>query len=175
MDIRIKFIFEPNSLIMTENELSVLYVDDEINNLQSFKAAFRRDFLIYTAASAKEGMKILNEVPIQIIITDQRMPEMSGVEFLEQIIPIYPDPIRILLTGYSDIQAVIDAINKGQVYHYITKPWDEEQLRNIIKKSLEVYALRGENKELVKSLLRANEQLEFLLRQKLLSWLRRFI
>jgi response regulator RpfG family c-di-GMP phosphodiesterase len=169
MDIRIKFIFEPNSLIMTENELSVLYVDDEINNLQSFKAAFRRDFLIYTAASAKEGMKILNEVPIQIIITDQRMPEMSGVEFLEQIIPIYPDPIRILLTGYSDIQAVIDAINKGQVYHYITKPWDEEQLRNIIKKSLEVYALRGENKELVKSLLRANEQLEFLLRQKLLS------
>lgn len=175
MDIRIKFIFEPNSLIMTENKLSVLYVDDEINNLQSFKAAFRRDFLIYTAASAKEGMKILNEVPIQIIITDQRMPEMSGVEFLEQIIPIYPDPIRILLTGYSDIQAVIDAINKGQVYHYITKPWDEEQLRNIIKKSLEVYALRGENKELVKSLLRANEQLEFLLRQKLLSWLRRFI
>lgn len=169
MDIRIKFIFEPNSLIMTENKLSVLYVDDEINNLQSFKAAFRRDFLIYTAASAKEGMKILNEVPIQIIITDQRMPEMSGVEFLEQIIPIYPDPIRILLTGYSDIQAVIDAINKGQVYHYITKPWDEEQLRNIIKKSLEVYALRGENKELVKSLLRANEQLEFLLRQKLLS------
>jgi response regulator RpfG family c-di-GMP phosphodiesterase len=169
MDIRIKFIFEPNSLIMTENELSVLYVDDEINNLQSFKAAFRRDFLIYTAASAKEGMKILNVVPIQIIITDQRMPEMSGVEFLEQIIPIYPDPIRILLTGYSDIQAVIDAINKGQVYHYITKPWDEEQLRNIIKKSLEVYALRGENKELVKSLLRANEQLEFLLRQKLLS------
>ncbi len=175
MDIRIKFIFEPNSLIMTENELSVLYVDDEINNLQSFKAAFRRDFLIYTAASAKEGMKILNEVPIQIIITDQRMPEMSGVEFLEQIIPIYPDPIRILLTGYSDIQAVIDAINKGQVYHYITKPWDEEQLRNIIKKSLEVYALRGENKELVKSLLRANEQLELLLRQKLLSCLRRFI
>lgn len=169
MDIRIKFIFEPNSLIMTENKLSVLYVDDEINNLQSFKAAFRRDFLIYTAASAKEGMKILNEVPIQIIITDQRMPEMSGVEFLEQIIPIYPDPIRILLTGYSDIQAVIDAINKGQVYHYITKPWDEEQLRNIIKKSLEVYALRSENKELVKSLLRANEQLEFLLRQKLLS------
>lgn len=169
MVIRIKFIFESNSRLMTEDKLSVLYVDDEINNLQSFKAAFRRDFLIYTAASAKEGMKILNEVPIQIIITDQRMPEMSGVEFLEQIIPLYPDPIRILLTGYSDIQAVIDAINKGQVYHYITKPWDEEQLRNMIKKSLEVYALRGENKELVKSLLRANEQLEFLLRQKLLS------
>lgn len=154
---------------MSEDKLSVLYVDDEVNNLHSFKAAFRRDFLIYTAESAKEGMKILNEVPIEVIITDQRMPEMTGVEFLESIIPLHPDPIRILLTGYSDIQAVIDAINKGQVYHYITKPWDEEQLRNIIKKSLEVFTLRAENKELVKSLLRANEQLEFLLRQKLLS------
>ncbi len=169
MVIRIKFIFEPNSSIMSEEKLSVLYVDDEVNNLQSFKAAFRRDFQIYTAESAKDGMKILSEVPIEVIITDQRMPEMTGVEFLESIIPHYPDPIRILLTGYSDIQAVIDAINKGQVYHYITKPWDEEQLRNIIKKSLEVYALRAENKELIKSLLRANEQLEFLLRQKLLS------
>lgn len=169
MVIRIKFIFEPNSPIMSEDKLSVLYVDDEVNNLQSFKAAFRRDFLIYTAESAKEGMKILSEMPIEVIITDQRMPEMTGVEFLESIIPQYPDPIRILLTGYSDIQAVIDAINKGQVYHYITKPWDEEQLRNIIKKSLEVYTLRAENKELIKSLLRANEQLEFLLRQKLLS------
>jgi response regulator RpfG family c-di-GMP phosphodiesterase len=154
---------------MSEDKLNVLYVDDEVNNLQSFKAAFRRDFLIHTAESAKEGMKILSEVPIEVIITDQRMPEMTGVEFLEQVIPLYPDPIRILLTGYSDIQAVIDAINKGQVYHYITKPWDEEQLRNIIKKSLEVYSLRAENKELIKSLLRANEQLEFLLRQKLLS------
>jgi len=154
---------------MPEDKLSVLYVDDEVNNLQSFKAAFRRDFIIYTAESAKEGVKILSEVPIEVIITDQRMPEMTGVEFLESIIPHYPEPIRILLTGYSDIQAVIDAINKGQVYHYITKPWDEEQLRNIIKKSLEVFVLRAENKELVKSLLRANEQLEFLLRQKLLS------
>jgi response regulator RpfG family c-di-GMP phosphodiesterase len=154
---------------MSPDKPSVLYVDDEVNNLHSFKAAFRRDFVVYTAESADEGLKVLAEFPIHVIITDQRMPGMTGVEFLESVIPLYPDAIRILLTGYSDIQAVIDAINKGQVYHYISKPWDENQLRNIIAKSFEVFSLRAENKELIKSLLRANEQLEFLLRQKLLS------
>ncbi len=154
---------------MTDEKIQVLYVDDEVNNLHSFKAAFRRDFMVFTAESAKDGLKILEEENIDIIITDQRMPEMTGVEFLESIIPHYPEPIRILLTGYADIQAVIDAINKGQVYHYVTKPWDEDQLRNIINKVYEVFALRAENRELVKSLLRANEQLEFLLRQRLLS------
>jgi response regulator RpfG family c-di-GMP phosphodiesterase len=154
---------------MAGEKIHVLYVDDEVNNLHAFKAAFRRDFNIFIAESAKEGIQVLENEPIEVIITDQRMPEMTGVEFLESIIPQYPEPIRILLTGYTDIQAVIDAINKGQVYHYITKPWDEEQLRNIIRKAYEVFELRAENKELVRSLLRANEQLEFLLRQKLLS------
>lgn len=165
----IKFIFDGNSIDMVDEKIQVLYVDDEVNNLHSFKAAFRRDFMVFTAESAKDGLKILEQEKIEIIITDQRMPEMTGVEFLESVIPHYPEPIRILLTGYTDIQAVIDAINKGQVYHYITKPWDEDQLRNIIYKAYEVYSLRAENKELVKSLLRANEQLEFLLRQRLLS------
>jgi response regulator RpfG family c-di-GMP phosphodiesterase len=97
------------------------------------------------------------------------MPGMTGVEFLCSIIEKHPEPIRILLTGYSDIQAVVDAINKGQIYQYISKPWDEHHLKNVIEKAFEVYSLRAENKELIKSLLRANEQLEFLLRQKLLS------
>ncbi|MFN3529050.1 MAG: response regulator [Bacteroidia bacterium] len=154
---------------MATEKINVLYVDDEVNNLHAFKAAFRRDFNVFTAESAMEGRKLLDREKIEVIITDQRMPEMTGVEFLETVIPMYPDPIRILLTGYTDIQAVIDAINKGQVYHYMTKPWDEDQLRNIINKAFEVFSLRAENKELVRSLLRANEQLEFLLRQKLLS------
>lgn len=154
---------------MSKDKIRVLYVDDEVHNLHSFKAAFRRDFEVFTAESAAEGRKILANEDIKVIITDQRMPETTGVEFLESIIPSYPDPIRILLTGYTDIQAVIDAINKGQIYHYITKPWDEEQLRNIINNAYEVFSLRAENKELIKSLLRVNEQLEFLLRQRLLS------
>jgi response regulator RpfG family c-di-GMP phosphodiesterase len=154
-----------------KDKVGILYVDDELNNLTSFKATFRSYYKIFTAPSAEEGRKVLEEnaKDIHIIITDQRMPGMTGVEFLCSIIEKFPEPIRILLTGYSDIQAVIDAINRGQIYQYISKPWEEQHLKIIIEKAYEVYALRAENKELIKSLLRANEQLEFMLRQKLLS------
>ncbi len=154
---------------MNLKDIHILYVDDEQNNLTAFKATFRRDFKIFTAISAAEGVKVLDEEDIHILITDQRMPVMTGVEFLESILERYPDMIRILLTGYTDIEAVIDAINKGQVYRYITKPWDETELRMTIKNAFEVYNLKKENKELLIKLKRANEQLEFLLRQNLIS------
>ena len=149
--------------------ISVLYVDDELHNLNSFKAGFRRLFNVFTADSALEGRKILEKENIHVIITDQRMPVTTGIEFLESIIPDFPDPIRILLTGYADINAVIDAINKGQVYKYIQKPWMNEDLRINIENAYEIYALRKENRDLTQQLLRANDQLEFLLRQNLLS------
>lgn len=152
-----------------ETSINVLYIDDEIHNLNSFKASFRRKFNVFTAESALEGRKILDSENIHVIITDQRMPVTTGIEFLESIIPFYPEPIRILLTGYADINAVIDAINKGQVYRYIQKPWMEEDLRINIEKAFEIYTLRKENRELTEKLLIANEQLEFLLRQNLLS------
>jgi response regulator RpfG family c-di-GMP phosphodiesterase len=160
-----------SALKVTKTKIGILYVDDEINNLHSFKATFRNSYDIITALSAEEGKKILkeNSKDVQIIITDQRMPGMTGVEFLSSIIKEYPEPLRILLTGYSDMQAVVDAINQGQIYQYISKPWEEQHLKIVIEKAYEVYALRQENKELIKSLLRANEQLEFLLRQRLLS------
>lgn len=150
-------------------QINVLYVDDEVHNLNSFKAGFRRLFNVFTAESASEGLKVIETEEIHVIITDQRMPVMTGIEFLESIIPKYPDPIRILLTGYADINAVIDAINKGQVYRYIQKPWMDEDLRINIEKAFEIYMLRKENRELTDKLLVANEQLEFLLRQNLLS------
>lgn len=153
----------------SEEKIKILYVDDEENNLQAFKATFRRDYKIFLAISAKEARDLLKEQEVDLIITDQRMPEETGVEFLESIIPIYPKPIRLLLTGYTDIQAVIDAINKGQVYHYLTKPWEEDYLRTVIKNAFEMYTLRRENEKLTEALLKANEQLEFLLRQNLLS------
>ncbi len=154
---------------METDKIKVLYVDDEVNNLQAFKATFRRDYKIFLAESAREARELLKEQEVNVIITDQRMPEETGVEFLESVIPLYPDPIRILLTGYTDIQAVIDSINKGKVYHYLTKPWEEDYLRTVVKNAYEVYALRRENKQLTESLLKANDQLEFLLRQNLLS------
>ncbi len=97
------------------------------------------------------------------------MPEMTGVEFLESIIPDHPEPMRILLTGYTDIQAVIDAINKGKIYHYLTKPWDENYLRNVVNNAYEIFRLRLEKKVLMENLQVTNEQLEFMLRQNLLS------
>lgn len=97
------------------------------------------------------------------------MPDETGVEFLVSILDKHPEPIRMLLTGYSDIEAVIDSINKGQVYRYITKPWNDKQLELSIRNAHEVYSLRKENKILFEKLKKANEQLEFLLRQKLLD------
>ena len=130
---------------MKKKDFSILYVDDEEHNLISFKASFRRDYKIMTAVSAYEGIRILRENDIQLIITDQRMPEMTGVEFLEKILPDYPETIRMIITGYSDIEAVIDGINKGQVYRYISKPWDEREMRMTIENAMQLYGLKEEN------------------------------
>lgn len=140
-------------------QVGVLYIDDELNNLNSFKAAFRRNFNIFTAQSAKEGRKILDTEEIGVIITDQRMPGITGIEFLESILPIYPDTIRILLTGFSDINAVMGAINRGQVYKYLVKPWQDDELKMYIQNALEIYNLRKENKELAHKLKMANLEL----------------
>lgn len=157
---------------MTERNsdtIKVLYVDDEEHNLKSFKATFRREFKVFIASSGQEGLEVFKEHEPEIVITDQRMPEMTGIEFLEELQKLNNAPIRILLTGYSDINAVIDAINKGHVYRYLSKPWDTNDLINTILSSYEVYSLRKQNALLLEELDRANQQLEFLLRQRLLS------
>jgi len=152
-----------------ETKISVLYVDDEENNLISFKATFRLKYKIYTALSGVDAMQIVEQYPIDIIITDQRMPQMTGVEFLEEVIKVNPDPMRILLTGYADMTAVVDAVNKGKIFHYLSKPWSEQELDETIQKAYEIFAERKKIKESFSQLEITNEQLEFLLRQKLLS------
>jgi response regulator RpfG family c-di-GMP phosphodiesterase len=97
------------------------------------------------------------------------MPEMTGVEFLEKVLEKYPDPMRLLLTGYADMEAVVDAVNKGKIFHYLAKPWDEEELDLTIQSAYAKYLERAELKETNKKLEVSNDQLEFLLRQKLLS------
>lgn len=154
---------------MISKKITILYVDDEENNLISFKAVFRIKYNILTAISGHEAQMLLRDNVVNIIITDQRMPQMTGVEFLESILDEFPDPIRILLTGYADMNAVIDAINKGKVFHYLTKPWNEEELEMTINRAFEVYKQRMDEKEETGKLALSNEQLEFLLRQKLLS------
>ncbi|MGN6618186.1 MAG: response regulator [Ilyomonas sp.] len=150
-------------------KINVLYIDDEINNLTSFKASFRRNFNVFVTDSVTEAKKIIQQNEIHVILSDQRMPHMTGIEFFESILETHPEPIRILITGYTDINAVIDAINRGQVYKYLTKPWLDDDIRIYIEKAYEVYRLRRENNELTNKLLDVNQKLEFLARQNLLS------
>jgi response regulator RpfG family c-di-GMP phosphodiesterase len=154
---------------MGNDKINILYVDDEKNNLISFKAVFRIKYQIFTAISGPEAIEILDKNKIHIIITDQRMPEMTGVEFLERILDKHSEPMRILLTGYADMNAVIDAVNKGKIFHYLTKPWNEDELEMTIQRALAIYKQREEEKIMQEKLSISNDQLEFLLRQKLLS------
>ena len=154
---------------MTNKKITILYVDDEENNLVSFKAVFRIKYNVLTAISGEEAIKTLRNNNINVIITDQRMPQMTGVEFLESILDEFPLPTRILLTGYADMNAVVDAVNKGKIFHYLTKPWNEEELDMTINRAYDVYKEKMDEKELNSKLTLTNEQLEFLVRQKLLS------
>ncbi|MEL6676701.1 MAG: adenylate/guanylate cyclase domain-containing protein [Bacteroidota bacterium] len=130
----------------------ILYVDDEQQNLISFKATYRREYPIFTALSGKEGLSCIQQQPIKLIITDQRMPGMTGVEFLEKAQAEYPDVIRIVLTGFSDTDDIIKVINSGRIFRYITKPWDEHELRMSIENARQVYELQQSNKRLVSEL-----------------------
>ena len=164
--------FKPVQIEPSFNEKPlVLYVDDEEHNLNSFKATYRRDYAIHVASSAAQGLEIIENIdePFEVVISDQRMPETTGVEFLETIKSVSPKSVRMLLTGFADIQAVMDAINKGEVYRYLTKPWDEAYLRRTINDGFELYRLRERNEFKTESLLKINKQLEFLARQGLIS------
>ncbi|MFH0734023.1 MAG: adenylate/guanylate cyclase domain-containing protein [bacterium] len=135
-----------------EEKFTILYVDDEEHNLIAFKAAFRREYNILTAISAKDGIEILKNNPVGLIITDQRMPEMTGVQFLERVINEYPNPIRMILTGFSDVDAIIEAINSGRVFRYITKPWDTNEIRMAIENARQLFSLQTKNKLLIEEL-----------------------
>ena len=149
----------------------ILYIDDEEHNLTAFKAAFRRVFRVHTAISAKAAFEKIDELdePFEVIISDQRMPEKTGIEFFSEVKDMEPEGIRILLTGYADINAVIDGINKGEIYKYLNKPWHQEELRVTLNNAIETYRLREKNKRLKVKLVKMNEKLEFLLRQQLIS------
>lgn len=153
----------------TPEKITVLYLDDEEDALTSFKALYRFDFKVFITSSHIEAKKIIEDNEIHVIISDQRMPEKTGTEFLEEILELYPDPIRILLTGYSDIDAVINAINYGQIYRYMSKPFEMVSMKQMIENAAEVYFLRKDKERLLKEIARANEQLEFMLRQKTLD------
>ncbi|RJX29835.1 MAG: response regulator [Desulfurivibrio sp.] len=145
----------------TLEKLKILYVDDEKANLINFSIAFKRYFTIFTADSGPAALEIFENTPdIAIVVADQRMPRMTGVELLRQIRAVEPDVVRIILTAYTDVADILDSINKGKIYHYIIKPWEEDELLQLLHKAGEVYLLTRENKRLLQELNDKNRQLE---------------
>jgi response regulator RpfG family c-di-GMP phosphodiesterase len=119
---------------------AVLFVDDEVNILNSLQRLFDdTPFQTLTALNAADAVEMLKNNEVSVIVSDNRMPKMTGVEFLQKAKEISPDSVRILLTGYADMQAAIDAINKGEVYKFITKPWDDEELKEIVSNAASRY------------------------------------
>lgn len=133
---------------------SILCVDDEQHNLDALFRTLRKDYNVIMALNGKDGLQILRAHDISLIITDQRMPEMTGVEFLKQSLEIKPDIQRIILTGYTEVDDLISAINTGQVYRYVTKPWEPNDLKLTIKNALEALELTLENRKLFEDTLR---------------------
>jgi len=144
---------------MKEFKYTILYVDDEPHNLRTFKATFKWDFNILTAQSAFEGFDILEKNRVDLIISDQRMAGLSGTEFFKKVIKRYPEPMRIILTGYSELDTILRAINECGIYRYMTKPWKESEMKKTIEDTLEVYQLRKDKENLVKELAIANKKL----------------
>ncbi len=159
---------------MNEHQHTVLCVDDEENILHSLKRLLRKeDYRFLTASSGEEGLKILKENNVHMVITDQRMPEMSGTTFLAKVKDKYPDVLRIVLTGYTDVDSITESINKGHIYKFFLKPWNDQNLKLEIKQALEQYDLiqanRGLNAKVVEQneeLKRINENLESLVQER---------
>lgn len=120
----------------------MLVVDDEPDNLDLLQRTFRREFEVLRAESGKAALATLaQEGEVAVIISDQRMPEMKGTEFLSRTVPQFPDTVRIILTGFTDVEDLVEAINAGQVHRYITKPWDAEELKQVVERATETYGL----------------------------------
>lgn len=145
-------------------ERVLLLVDDEPNILTALKRLLRRDgYTMLTASSGEAGLEVLASHPVDVILSDQRMPGMSGVEFLRQAKIMRPDTVRLVLSGYTELHSITSAINEGAIFKFLTKPWDDAQLRSIIAEAFQFKKLANENVRLTEALRLANRQLEQLL------------
>ena len=141
-------------------DYNLLIVDDEIEVTKSLARQFRRKYKVHTAINVNEAIMVMENENIQVVVSDQRMPGLTGVDFFHKIKDRYPDALKLILTGFSDIEAVIGAINEGQVFRYITKPWNPVELEITIKEAFEKYELITKNRKLMRNLQEANQSLE---------------
>ena len=139
---------------------TVIVVDDEPDQLQAFRLNFRRDFDLHLANSGAEALKMLEENEAAVLLTDQRMPGMTGVELLEKAKEVRPDTVRMVVTAFKDASSILDAVNKGDVYRYVVKPWNADEMRITIRRALERYQLVKENQRLVVQLKAVNAYLQ---------------
>lgn len=144
---------------MLNPKYSVLYVDDEEINLRSFESAFRKKYNIYTALSAADGLNILENEEIDIILSDQRMPKMTGVEFLKKASAKFPSINRVLITGYTDFNELQTAINDAKIFQYVQKPWKTDNLEGILSEGLRIHELEKNNEKLTVELQQLNKAL----------------
>jgi response regulator RpfG family c-di-GMP phosphodiesterase len=145
---------------MNNNQHTILCVDDEKSILAALQRLLRKEkYRILTASSGEEGLNILKENNISLVITDQRMPQMSGTEFLARVKEKYPEVIRIILTGYTDVDSITESINQGHIYKFFLKPWNDHNLRLEIRQALEQYDLIQANKSLQETIFDQNEEL----------------
>ncbi len=153
-------------LTNTENEMDkkkILYVDDEPINLNIFRINFEDEFEVLTALSGKEAYTLFNEhvdKGLAVVVTDNRMPDMSGVELMSQIFQADPDPVRIILTAFSDFNELMRAVNIGHIYQYVLKPWEYNNLRMLLKNALHTYSMIKTNKNLLLELEHKNAKLK---------------
>jgi response regulator RpfG family c-di-GMP phosphodiesterase len=146
---------------MSPNQHTVLCVDDEKSIINSIKRLVRREgYRLLTAHSGHDGLKLLAENDVQVVISDQRMPEMNGTEFLKQVKELYPDVLRIILSGYTEVDSITEAINEGSVYKFFLKPWNDHNLKLEIRQALEQYDLIQVNKDLHEKVVTKNNELK---------------
>ena len=146
---------------MNDYKHTVLLVDDEEKIVNSLKRLLRKEgYQLITASSGAEGLKVLEENDVHLVISDQRMPQMSGTEFFATVREQYPDAIRIILTGYTEVDSITESINKGHIYKFFLKPWNDQNLKLEIKSALEQYDLIQANKRLNERVVEQNEELK---------------
>lgn len=142
-------------------ERTILLVDDEANILSALTRVLRPcGYRILRAESGAEGLALLANNEVGVIVSDQRMPQMTGVSFLQKVRELYPDTVRIVLSGYTELNSITDAINRGSIYKFLTKPWDDELLRENIEEAFQRYEMKRENARLAMELSMANEALK---------------
>ena len=151
---------------MMDAKAELLFVDDFASNLMLFKAHFGKDYNVSVANSGEMALELLKQKDFAVLISDQRMPEMSGIELLEITKIEYPDTMRFILTANSDYETLVESINKGEIYGFFNKPYDAKEVKMALNNAIEVYNLRISNKKMMKELVRVNNELQEIDRSK---------